>query len=217
MPLAFESLSHGTVAFGFFNIESDLLLLDRCFFFAADFCSQVVALAGAEAPEGVLGPAWVIEAQADIGDLMGAIAGVRHTGFIGAVYRRFPFPEDPARFKQKPDGWKTRPMLMEILSHCAVRRDLPISAAQAADVVAIGGYRFSRAGFRQLLAYVWRGGYPRWENDVRPDYVMRMAQAVQGSSNAVFAGSSFVPDADFDGLPETENAEGRGCHDYGRN
>ena len=29
MPLAFESLSHGTIAFGFFNIESDLLLLDR--------------------------------------------------------------------------------------------------------------------------------------------------------------------------------------------
>jgi hypothetical protein len=24
MPLAFQSLSHGTVAFGFFNIESDL-------------------------------------------------------------------------------------------------------------------------------------------------------------------------------------------------
>jgi hypothetical protein len=26
MPLAFESLSHGTIAFGFFNIESDMLL-----------------------------------------------------------------------------------------------------------------------------------------------------------------------------------------------
>jgi len=28
MPLAFESLSHGTIAFGFFNIESDMLLLE---------------------------------------------------------------------------------------------------------------------------------------------------------------------------------------------
>ena len=28
MPLAFESQSHGKVAFGFFNIEIDLLLLD---------------------------------------------------------------------------------------------------------------------------------------------------------------------------------------------
>ena len=34
MPLAFESLSHGTVPFGFFNIDSDTLLLDRYFFFA---------------------------------------------------------------------------------------------------------------------------------------------------------------------------------------
>ena len=45
MPLAFESLSHGTVAFGFFNIESDMLLLDRYFFFAGDFCDCVTALA----------------------------------------------------------------------------------------------------------------------------------------------------------------------------
>ena len=28
MPLAFDSISHGSIAFGFFNIESDMLLLD---------------------------------------------------------------------------------------------------------------------------------------------------------------------------------------------
>ena len=33
MPLTFDSLSHGKVAFGFFNIESDMLLLDHYFFF----------------------------------------------------------------------------------------------------------------------------------------------------------------------------------------
>lgn len=33
MPLSFESRSHGPVAFGFFNIESDMLLLERTFFF----------------------------------------------------------------------------------------------------------------------------------------------------------------------------------------
>ncbi len=32
MPLSFESRSHGPVAFGFFNIESDMLLLERTFF-----------------------------------------------------------------------------------------------------------------------------------------------------------------------------------------
>jgi hypothetical protein len=29
MPLAFESISHGTIAFGFFNIDSDMLLLEQ--------------------------------------------------------------------------------------------------------------------------------------------------------------------------------------------
>jgi hypothetical protein len=42
MPLAFESESHGTIAFGFFNIESDVLLLDRYFFFTTDSLTDVV-------------------------------------------------------------------------------------------------------------------------------------------------------------------------------
>ena len=47
MPLAFESLSHGTIAFGFFNIESDMLLMDQYFFFVDDFCSNVEKIATA--------------------------------------------------------------------------------------------------------------------------------------------------------------------------
>lgn len=191
MPLAFESLSHGTVAFGFFNIESDLLLLDRWFFFASDFCSRVAVLAGAESTGGVLRPAWVIDAPADIGDLMGAIAGIRHTGFIGEVYRKFPFPQDPSAFRQLPGGWKTRSIMMEILSRRAVCRELPFTVEAAVPEVAIGDYRFSRRAFHELLDYVWRGGHPRWENDVRPDYVLRMAQAVQRSSRGLFAGFLF--------------------------
>lgn len=192
MPLAFKSLSHGTVAFGFFNIESDLLLLDRRFFFAADFCSLVAALAGPEPGADVLRPAYVIDRPEDIGDLMGAIDGIRYTGFIGAVYRRFPFPDDPAGFKQKPGGWKTRNLLIEIILHYSVRHDLPVAVMGAADAIAIGDYRFSRQGFHELLEYVWRGGYPRWQNGVRPAYVLRMAQAAQASFNAIFAGVSFT-------------------------
>ena len=45
MPLAFESLSHRTIAFGFFNIESDMLLLDRYFLFAEDFCCYLKNIA----------------------------------------------------------------------------------------------------------------------------------------------------------------------------
>ncbi|MCU0605711.1 MAG: hypothetical protein MUC33_24000 [Desulfobacterales bacterium] len=169
MPLAFESLSHGTVAFGFFNIESDLLLLDRTFFFAADFCSLIITMAAGDSESCLLKPAWLIEPPAAIGDLMGAIEGTRYTGFIGEVYQRFPFPEEPSGFIQKPGGWKTRPILLE----------------------PIGDYRFSRPGFHELLDYVWRGGYPRWENGVRPDYVRHMMQAAQESSSAIFAGAVF--------------------------
>jgi hypothetical protein len=217
MPLAFESLSHGTVAFGFFNIESDLLLLDRWFFFAGDFCSQVAAVAVGEPAQTVLQPAWAFEAQEDIGDLMGAIAGVRHTGFIGAVYRRFPFPEDPAKFKQNPDGWKTRPILIGLLSRWAVRRDLSFAVGQAAEAVAVGPYRFSRTGFRRLMEYVWCGGYPRWENEVRPDYVIRMAHALRKSPSSVFAGGSSRFDTGLGGERETENSTVGGKHDFGRN
>ena len=46
MPLSFESMSHGTIAFGFFNIESDMLLCDRYFFFADDFCVKIGQMAG---------------------------------------------------------------------------------------------------------------------------------------------------------------------------
>ncbi len=45
MPLAFDSLSHGIVAFGFFNIESDMLILEQYFFFATEFCDYITRIA----------------------------------------------------------------------------------------------------------------------------------------------------------------------------
>ena len=42
MPLAFNSLSHGQIAFGFFNIDTDMLLLDRYFLFADKFCNSII-------------------------------------------------------------------------------------------------------------------------------------------------------------------------------
>jgi hypothetical protein len=191
MPLAFESLSHGTIAFGFFNIESDMLLLDRYFFFAGDFCDCVTALACPAAGGEMLRHAYVFDRSGDIGDLMGAIHGVRYTGFIGEVYRRFPFPAEPAGFKQMADGWKTRDIMLGIISHYAVRRDIEMAVTPEACGIEIGDYRFSRAEFHELLKYVWRGGYPRWKNGVRPEYVLHMADAACKSAGALFAGISF--------------------------
>ena len=46
MPLGFESTNRGEFAFGFFNIRSDMLLLDNRFFFATDLCASLAVLAG---------------------------------------------------------------------------------------------------------------------------------------------------------------------------
>ena len=42
MPISFPSKSHGQIPIGFFNIETDMLLMDHYFFFSTDFCEWVV-------------------------------------------------------------------------------------------------------------------------------------------------------------------------------
>lgn len=191
MPLAFTSLSHGRIAFGFFNIESDMLLLDRIFFFAADFCRGVVELARAPILRETTWPGTAVALPEDVGDLMGAIHGVRFTGFIGAVYRRFPFPPRPEGFKQNPEGWRTRAVMEELIAPFGRRID--VAAVPDADGagIAIGGYRFSRAVFHQLLDYVRRGGYPRWRDEAPPAEVEEMLAAVRCSRLPLFAGWQF--------------------------
>ena len=79
MPLAFESRSHGQIAFGFFNIETDMLLLEKYFLFGSDFCQQIIAMAEnfTENEYRSEWPVFTIEERAKIGDLMGAIHGIR--------------------------------------------------------------------------------------------------------------------------------------------
>lgn len=101
MPLSFPSINHGNIAFGFFNIESDMLLLEHHFFFADQFCSWMGELATRETVSGVNGSVFHIPDASDIGDLMGAIHGMHFTGFLGEIYRLFPFPVDPLLFKMK--------------------------------------------------------------------------------------------------------------------
>ncbi|MEN8211637.1 MAG: hypothetical protein ABFR31_07950, partial [Thermodesulfobacteriota bacterium] len=100
MPLSFCSDNHGNIAFGFFNIESDMLLLENYFFFADDFCDFICKSASKTLKEDDVWQeefkfmVYHIADPRDIGDLMGAIHGVRFTGFIGETYKLFPFPEN---------------------------------------------------------------------------------------------------------------------------
>jgi hypothetical protein len=190
MPLAFQTLNRGTIAFGFFNIDSDLLLLDRIFLFAPEFCDRIGDLADDPGRE-LFEAEWevdVIEDPGAVGDLMGAIHNIRYTGFIGEVYRRYPFPPDPGDFHQKPDGYRTREEVREILDRYATRATLAFSADPAGQVVGIGPFRFSRQVFQEIVQYVWLGGYPRWRDMERPDYVSVMKGRIERSGNPLFEG-----------------------------
>jgi hypothetical protein len=193
MPLAFDSLSHGTIAFGFFNIESDMLLCDRYFLFADDFCRYVDDMVGS-AGEPIYRASWtvqVIEAE-EIGDLMGAIHGVRFTGFMGELYRRFPFPRLPEEFKQNPEGARTQSLVTEIISRYANAQEIVVTADPKTMQVELGVYRFSHIQFQELLKYVWRGGYPGWKNEVRPAYVSNMKKQIMLKRIGIFDNMEFL-------------------------
>ena len=188
MPLAFESLSHGTIAFGFFNIDSDMLLLEKYFVFASEFCQHISEMA-ANCDQDQFDSSWpiyAIEDRAQIGDLMGAIHGIHYTGFIGEIYRRYPFPEKPEAFKQKPEGYRSQAFVREMISKYAALIQLPAKAHNRALEVDIGEYKFSRKTFQELVAYVWRGGYPLWQNGIRPDYVLDMKAKIDGHCRGLF-------------------------------
>jgi len=175
MPLAFQSTSHGTIAFGFFNIEIDMLLLDRLFFLAGDFCAAVIGLArdGAAEIQG-----WRIEDPSRIGNLHGAIAGDDLSGFIGVGYERFPFPADPAGFKQSPEGSANNAWAAELIAGFGSAETIALRWDRQAGQVCIAELVFAEPGFGELVGYVDRGGYPRWRDGQRPAHVRAMMQSL---------------------------------------
>jgi len=188
MPLAFNSLSHGTIAFGFFNIESDMLLCDRYFFFANDFCSTIGNLAESTGDKSyqTLWQVYFIEMPEDIGDLAGAIQGNRFTGFIGELYTCFPFPENPEGFKQNPEGFQTQSKASEIIAKYARPREISFEVSSKGRQIKMGVYRFNRDQFQKLILYVWRGGYPRWKDEIRPTYVKQMRDKILQNCKGAF-------------------------------
>ena len=176
MPLAFESESHGTIVFGFFNIESDMLMLDRYFFFADDFCATICDMAK---PSNSLKSefsltAYIIEDPERIGDLHGAIEGTHYSGFLGECYKKYPFPEDPLNFKQQTTGFKTRADFKQMILEFGPARDLILLRNKEVEQIAVGPYQFSQQHFSHLIDYVIQGGYPKWMDGIAPDYVIKM-------------------------------------------
>jgi hypothetical protein len=187
MPLEFESLSHGKIAFGFFNIETDMILLNQHFFFAEDFCHHISQAARANTK--VIKTAWEafsFQNTEDIGNLMGAIHGTDHKGFIGEVYKLFPFPRRNEDFKQNPKGFKTRTLIESLIQKYVQKFNIPFVMGQASQQIAIGEYLFDKLSFNELIRHIWLGGFPRWKDNIRPDYAVTMKEKIEESKNPIF-------------------------------
>jgi hypothetical protein len=188
MPLAFRSIDHGVVAFGFFNIDTDLLLLERTLVWGEHFTTALGALAAA-APDALTTttlPAFRVPPERSLGNVMGAIQGFDRGGFIGAVYDRFPFPEDPAAFRQRPEVAGNRAAITALLEQWAEPSEQTLVHDPGTGLVTVAGITFEAGWFRDLVAYVWRGGYPRWLDERRPQYVVEMRRAIEDSSHPLF-------------------------------
>lgn len=189
MPLAFQSMSYGEISFGFFNIESDMLLLNQYFFFASDFCHNISELASTQPDLSERNETdWYIYSLKahDMGNLMGAIQGIDLRGFIGETYRLFPFPKETEAFKQNPEGYRTRETIENIVRRYALLSRIPVVIDVSGNTAAIGEYVFSKHWFHELLRYVWMGGYPRWKDGIRPQYVLDMKEIVEKSGHPLF-------------------------------
>ena len=187
MPLLFKSLNHGDVAFGFFNIETDMILLNNYFFFASDISNHIMELA-LHAPDEHCTMDWdvYILKENQIGNLMGAITGADLSGFIGEVYGHFPFPREPEKFKQHPEGYVNRELVENLVKRYAPLTKIKVIMDLDARTIKIGDYIFNKLVFKELLTYLWVGGYPQWMDGARPDYIMRMKECVEHSAHPLF-------------------------------
>jgi hypothetical protein len=187
MPLEFDSLSHGKIVFGFFNIETDMILLNQHFLFAEDFCRHISQAAQADEP--VFKTSWEVysfQDREDIGNLMGAIHGIDHSGFIGEVYKLYPFPRRQEDFKQNPEGFQTRSVMESLVQSYTKKTTILFAIDQNANRVEIGEYLFDKLSFHELIRYIWMGGFPRWKDNLRPDYVLSMGKVIDQSTNSFF-------------------------------
>jgi len=118
---------------------------------------------------------------------MGAIHGMQFTGFIGNLYRLFPFPEDSEDFKQNPEGNQTQGIVTSEIEKVAGEKEFIIEFSEN-NQVHLGPYVFDIKVFHELIRYVWQGGYPRYKDEIRPSYVLKMKEQIFESPNRFFQG-----------------------------
>ena len=162
---------------------------DTYFVFASDFYREISEVAAHRAGERIIRswPVYVLTNE-EIGNLMAAIHGVDLRGFIGDIYRLFPFPAKEDDFAQNPEGHMTRDAVTRFIERYCPPSRVAFAVDASGSTVEIGDYVFTREVFRELLRYVWLGGYPKWKNGQRPDYVVAMVESLSLSCHPLFQG-----------------------------
>ncbi|WP_455393072.1 hypothetical protein [[Eubacterium] cellulosolvens] len=163
-----------------------MILIHNYFIFASDFCNWLIEWTKGKGDLNTKKEIYIIKDPKDIGDLMGAIGGLVFTGFIGEVYKKYPFPDKPGDFRQKPEGFKTRKNIEKIIKEYAAFERIEITSSKKGKTIAIGDYVFSSEHFHEVISYIWRGGMPKWRGNERPKYVKEMMKAVITSQNWLF-------------------------------
>ena len=107
-------------------------------------------------------------------------------GFMGDVYRRFPFPGDMKAFHQNPEGSKTQAVVRGMIERYASARRIAVVVDGVGSTIEIGDYLFSREEFHNLLRYLWGGGYPAWKAGARPGYLTGMKERITASRHRLF-------------------------------
>ena len=79
----------------------------------------------------------------------------------------------------------------DIIANYAEAIDIRVAVQNAGAEIKVGDYRFSNTQFQELLDYVWRGGYPRWKDDIRPAYVSAMGDNIMQNCQGIFEGMNF--------------------------
>jgi hypothetical protein len=193
MPLGFHSLNQGEIAFGFFHIETPLLLLDNRVFWCSDFCAAFnqLTLADENEPFRSSIDGHLFHSRAEYGDLQEAIAGVNHDGFIGSLYALIPFPTTREAFVQKTAGQLTNATVLEQVSKFAEAYAMKITAEQDTGLFTFDDVEFEPGTLRQLIEYIWRGGMPGWENGMRPAFLDGYADLWRQSDSPWVTGMPF--------------------------
>ena len=83
---------------------------------------------------------------------------------------------------------------MGIIQKFAQPVRIRFSIDSAEKSATIGDYVFSWPIFKDLIHYVWLGGYPRWKDGKRPGFVMEMKERIQVCGSGLFQDIRFEED-----------------------